>query len=540
LVSKFALPLARHLSNVDWGEAVDVSAFYGREDELAELEQWILADRCWLVTLLGIGGIGKTALSVKLSQRFMPHFEYVVWRTARNAPPVEEILADYIQVISEQEYTHLPASVEQCIALLIDLLRKQRCLLILDNMETLFQEGALEGRYREGYEGYGTLLQRVSEIPHQSCLLLTSREMLNELVPLVEAYSSVRQLRVLGLSQRAGQEMLKDSGLFGAQNAWATLVQHYSGNPLALKIVAEMVRELFGGDIAAFLGEGQITFKSILMLLNQQFERLSTLEQEVIYWLAIESDLVSPADLRDDLIQPVPKGEMLGALNSLRRRCLLERGERGSAFTLQPVVQEYVIERLVGQVSKEIIDGRPDFLVKYALMKGQSKDYIRNSQANLIVQPVLDKLLTHLKSQRRVEEYLMHVIAMLRGRPRAEQGYAGGNIVNLLVRLKGHVSGLDFSQLTIWQAYLQGVEVQDVNFAESDLTGSVFMENFDSITSVALSRDGNYLAVGSFDGNIRLWQVTDGKLVLTLKGHSCLVWSVAFSPDSTLLASGGV
>src|SRR5260370_26986269 len=140
---------------------------------------------------------------------------------------------------------------------------------------------------------------------------------------------------------------------------------------------------------------------------------------------------------------------MLGALNSLRRRCLLERGERRSAFTLQPVVQEYVIERLVAEVSEEIIDGRPDFLVKYALMKGQSKDYIRNSQANLIVQPVLDKLLTHLKSQHRVEEYFMHIIAMLRARPREEQGYAEGNLVHLIDRLYGSVSELDSSQPTV-------------------------------------------------------------------------------------------
>jgi hypothetical protein len=64
--------------------------------------------------------------------------------------------------------------VERSIALLIELLQKQRCLLVLDNVETLLQAGSLEGRYREGYESYRLLIQRIAETPHQSCLLLTS------------------------------------------------------------------------------------------------------------------------------------------------------------------------------------------------------------------------------------------------------------------------------------------------------------------------------------------------------------------------------
>lgn len=59
------------LPKTDWGEALNVSVFYSRTEELGRLEQWIVGDADWaqsqrssLVAILGLGGVGKTALSV--------------------------------------------------------------------------------------------------------------------------------------------------------------------------------------------------------------------------------------------------------------------------------------------------------------------------------------------------------------------------------------------------------------------------------------------------------------------------------------------
>ncbi|MHC5729435.1 MAG: hypothetical protein ACYTXY_35990, partial [Nostoc sp.] len=62
----------------NWGEAIDVSQFYGRTTELETLSQWIVRDRTRVVALLGMGGMGKTALSVKLAEQPQGEFEYVI------------------------------------------------------------------------------------------------------------------------------------------------------------------------------------------------------------------------------------------------------------------------------------------------------------------------------------------------------------------------------------------------------------------------------------------------------------------------------
>jgi hypothetical protein len=50
----------------DWGEAPDVIGFVGRAEELATLRSWVLEDRCRLAAVLGMGGIGKTALASRV------------------------------------------------------------------------------------------------------------------------------------------------------------------------------------------------------------------------------------------------------------------------------------------------------------------------------------------------------------------------------------------------------------------------------------------------------------------------------------------
>ncbi len=285
-----SIPVDMHQE--DWGEAPHIEQFYGREHERAELKQWIVDDRCRMVAVLGIGGIGKTSLAAVLAEQMKDEFESVFWRSLQNAPPLESILQSCIQFLSHQQQVDLPEDVDGQLSLLIQYLRKHRCLVVFDNFETVLQAGDSVGQYQEGNAGYGRLLQRVGEARHQSCLVMTSREKPKEIAFLEGELSLVRSRELEGLKSIDGREILKDKGLRGEEKSWEALVLRYEGNPLALKIVAQFIREVFASDIAGFLETGEAMVSTIRKVLEQQFGRLSALEQEMMYWLAIEREAV--------------------------------------------------------------------------------------------------------------------------------------------------------------------------------------------------------------------------------------------------------
>jgi transcriptional regulator with XRE-family HTH domain len=235
----------------DWGEAPDVLGFVGRDHELALLRRWVLAERCRMVAVLGMGGIGKTSLAARLAREVAPEFERTYWRSLRDAPPVTEWLAGAIGFLSDQQLVP-PQSVSEAMATLLQLLRKRRCLLVLDNSEALFESGQQEGRYRAGMDGYGRLFLDIGEASHWSSLMLTSREAPPELALLGRA---VRTLTLGGLGVDEAQVLLAAKNLSGTSQEWAELNTRFGGNGLALRLVGETIREVLGGDIGLFLHE---------------------------------------------------------------------------------------------------------------------------------------------------------------------------------------------------------------------------------------------------------------------------------------------
>lgn len=528
-------PLKR-MHRQDWGEAPDVSVFYGRQQEMALLQQWLVAEGCRAIAVLGMGGMGKTTLVTKAALDAQEAFDYIIWRSLRNAPPMTDILSECLQFLGDQPSDELPGDVNKSINLLIDHLRQHRCLLILDNVESILQDEQHAGHTLDDYEAYGHLIRRVGESHHQSCLILTSREKPPEFAALEGQTTPVRSFQLSGLSHQDGREILKDKGLSGSDENWAALNHRYSGNPLALKLVSETIREIFSGDITGFLREPTFIFGGVRDILSQQFESLSPLAQGIMVWLAIAREPVPLEELRSDIIHPGSNAEFLEALNSLRRRSLIEQSALG--LTLQNVVMEYLTVRLIDRIYDEIMGETWSFLQSHALIKAQAQDYVRESQLRLILNPLVERLLAAL-GQEGLESRLSRILMKLReATDRQKPGYAGGNVLNLLIHLQTDLNKYDFKDLTIWQAYLRDVSLADTNFTQANLARTMFTDTFGSIFCVTFSPDGKQLAVGTADSEIRLWHVADGKQLLICRGHTSWVRSVAVSPDGQTVASG--
>jgi WD40 repeat protein/transcriptional regulator with XRE-family HTH domain len=523
----------------DWGEAPDTMGFVGRADELALMRRWVLDEHCRLVAILGMGGIGKTSLAARLVLEVAPSFERVYWRSLRDAPPPIEWLAGAIGFLSDQQLVP-PAAESERLAALLQLLRERRCLLVLDNSETLFEPGQREGRYRTGMAGYGRLLQAVGEGRHQSCLVLTSREAPPEQAVL--GGDAIRRFQLGGLGVDEAQVLLAHKQLEGTGQQWAEFNARFAGNGLALKVVAETIRELFGGRLGNFLEEasdGSI-FGSIRRLLTEQVERSSAVEQQVLRGLAVEREPVRLAALLAALGPSVGRAVVLEAVEALRRRSLVERAVTvgPAVFTLQSVVLEYVTDRLVEIVADEIASGQPVLLVEQPLMRAQAKDYVRQTQERLIGAPILQQLNVR-HGAHGTERRLLALLENWRDRPAAEQDYGPGNVVNLLRLLRGELRGLDLSRLAIRQAYLQGTEAQDASLAGATLPETVLGDAFGAVVAVALSADGMVVAAGTLGGEVQAWRIADRAPVLAARGHVGAVWSVALSADGRLLVSGG-
>lgn len=411
---------------LDWEEAPDVEVFYGRHQELQQLEAWIGDDRCRMVIITGMAGVGKTAFALTFGDRIQPKFEYLMWRSLQTSLPLPCLLDSLLTSFGQPSTRDSNQDFYQ----LSHYLHHHRCLIILDGLETVLNTPIIAKEYT-------SFLQKLSRDRHpdrhQSCILITS-----QIYPTaIEINRPVRELKLQGLLPADAVNLLRERGCPDDPQSVTNLIHLYRGNPLALKLVAPLIQSVFAGSIGEFLSQNILVIGDRLRsLLKQQFAQLSELERDILYWLAIWQEPVSFSRLQTHRLATDPAAVLQGIV-ALEQRSLLEKWFSADQpmFTLQPVVMNLVTDELVAQAVQEI----------QLAVQHLDVTQFRVLRTHWLLRPgtddiVGDRILTHLREQlwhiygTALPTVLQQVRSQLELLP-SGTGYTLGNLVALLKHL---------------------------------------------------------------------------------------------------------
>ncbi|WP_293145831.1 MULTISPECIES: NB-ARC domain-containing protein [unclassified Microcoleus] len=331
-------PKQPQTSHQDLSEMPELGDFFDRTPQLQTLTTWILQQNSRLIALTGISGIGKTTLAVQLVQQIKEEFEYVIWCSIDASHTLDEFEHKLIQFFSQSEKLDSPTNQKRLPV--IKYLQKHRCLIVLDDVHNLFCSGELAGKYKPDYEEYRSLFKQIEKLSHKSCFMLIGWEQPREVTQFKNQNTPIRTLQLVGLDIAAGREILRDCGLEEIDNSEA-LIHRYEGNPLWLKSVATLIQELGIGATELLLDDTILLPEDLKDVLQQQFDRTSELEKQVLSLLATENQPVNFAKLLQH--GQISSSDLLNALQSLSRRCWIEK--QASLYTLSPVLKQYIKTR---------------------------------------------------------------------------------------------------------------------------------------------------------------------------------------------------
>ena len=308
--------------------------FYGRDSELKTLNDWIFNQNTRLISVLGISGIGKTTLVKKFVDYNLQKFELIIWKSLTYPKFLSLLLNDLFQVCQQEAKENIDEELKQLFALLTE----KKCLIILDDVQNIFISGEFAGQYKTEYQDYQNFFQMMTEVEHQSSLILISQEQCTEMECLDRDLYPIKYLELSGLDEVA---ILKGAGLKD-EASWLKLINLYEGNPVYLKSIAGLIKKIFDGGVADFLAENSLFItQDIQGILKQLFHKLSPLEKQLVLEL---SKFEKPVT-REDLITTLDWSSMdlINSLQSLQQRYLLKKIHNGKVkFNLSPVFQEYV------------------------------------------------------------------------------------------------------------------------------------------------------------------------------------------------------
>jgi Cdc6-like AAA superfamily ATPase len=327
---------------IDLGKAPEIIDFFGRGEELSILSKWAVSDRLPLISLVGLSGIGKTTLALRLIEEIKSNFNCLIYRSLHFSPTLKTTLTNLLKTLSPE--TKASEDIETLINQAIKKLQASRCFIVLDDLDELFKKHKLASKYASGYENYQQFFQLLARRNNNSCFLLISREKLREIEPRENPNNLGRSLLLTDLGEDAKGILQKRS--LQDEECWEKLIDNYLGNPRWLEIAATTIQDVLGGKVKEFLDyETLILPEALEAELEQQFEKLSPTEKAILELMARENGAIALTQIIGKLQLSV--GEVFNAIQSLKRRLLLEsiQEDNSSLLVLNSVWSKYSFNR---------------------------------------------------------------------------------------------------------------------------------------------------------------------------------------------------
>lgn len=319
-------------------QAPKITQFFGRTNELSMLSQWIDNPNTRLISVLGISGIGKSSLVKHFVDTCNLSFDAIIWKNLQLSSSSSSVITE---ILTELNPSCLDSNKTNSLNLFLELLTEKRCLIILDNIQEIFTPKQFAGQYQPQYQEYQTLFQMITEIEHQSCLILISQEKCEEMISLDGDFYPIYCLELSSLEQSDQKTILNNYNLKD-DDTWQKLIEFYNGNPTYLKSIAILIHDIFEGRVSEFLKENIcILTETINSKFNSIWMRLSRVEQEILLEISRPDQFLSRDEIKQHL--SLSSIDIIKGLQSLKQRFLLTQLKTDQQLlSISACFQEYL------------------------------------------------------------------------------------------------------------------------------------------------------------------------------------------------------
>jgi predicted ATPase/DNA-binding XRE family transcriptional regulator len=336
---------------------LSLTSFIGREKEQTEITKLLENNR--LVTLTGVGGIGKTRLSIQVASRLLNDFPDGIWLVefASLSDPtlVQQVVGKALGLIDQGNRPPLN--------ILTDFLRAKRVLIIFDNCEHLIQACAeladallracpglkILGTSREALDIDGGVVYLVPSLTIPDALHTTLDDLPN--------YEAAQLFLERAQSAMAGFRLTKENAA-----AIVHVCQHLDGIPLALELAAAYVKLLRVKEIAARLDDrfrlltsssrtALPRHQTLQAMVDWSHDLLTETERVLLWRLSVFAGgwTLEAAERACTDKTEIRASDILGLLTSLVNKSLViverEQGEE-TRYSMLETIHQYAHEKL--------------------------------------------------------------------------------------------------------------------------------------------------------------------------------------------------